>query len=286
MPQIGALSECQSLESNFVCEAVPRKLRILDLFSGIGGFSLGLERTGGFETVAFCEIEPWPQRVLRKHWPDIPLYEDVREVNSDRLAADGITGIDILTGGFPCQDLSAAGRRAGIGGQRSGLWSEVHRLIGELGPLYAIMENVWNLLAGPNEQPGGWFGRVLADLAEVGYDAEWHCIPAAAVGADHHRERVWIIAYPSEDRWFRDRSVFTGNTTASRVERLPEAVLRPLDYQRLLGGGGLPDVRKDARLSGAVDRIGAVGNTVQVQIPQLIGEAILRTERGKLEGRG
>jgi len=219
--------------------------------------------------------------VLKKHWPDIPLYEDVREVSRDRLAADGIAGIDILTGGFPCQDLSAAGRRAGIEGERSGLWSEVHRLIGELGPQYAIMENVWNLLAGPDNQPGGWFGRVLADLAEVGYDAEWHCIPAAAVGADHHRERVWIIAYPAEDGWFRDRSVFSGDTAQSRVEGLPEAVLRPLDYQRLLDRGGLPDVRKDARLSGAVDRIGAVGNTVQVQIPQLIGEAILRTERGR-----
>ncbi len=205
----------------------------------------------------------------------------MREVNRDRLSADGITGIDVITGGFPCQDLSAAGLRAGIGGERSGLWSEVHRLIGELRPLYAVMENVWNLLAGPNDQPGGWFGRVLADLAEVRYDAEWHCIPAAAVGADHHRERVWIIAYPAEDGWFRDRSIFSGNTAASRVERLPEALLRPLDYSGLLSRGNLPDVRKDARLSGAVDRIGAVGNTVQVQIPQLIGNAILRTEREK-----
>ncbi|WP_395175840.1 DNA cytosine methyltransferase [Roseibium alexandrii] len=261
---------------------MPRKLKILDLFSGIGGFSLGLERTGGFETVAFCEIEPWPQRILRKHWPDIPLYEDVREVTRDRLVADGITGIDILTGGFPCQDLSLSGRRAGIEGERSGLWSEVHRLIGELRPLYAVMENVWNLLAGPSEQPGRWFGRVLADLAEVGYDAEWHCIPAAAVGADHHRERVWIIAYASEVGWLGDRSVFSKGTIIEPAPRTPETVLHPVDYQRLLDRGDLPDIRKDARLSGAVDRIGAVGNTVQVQIPQLIGEAILRTEREKL----
>lgn len=261
---------------------MPRKLKILDLFSGIGGFSLGLERTGGFETVAFCEIEPWPQRILRKHWPDIPLYEDVREVTRDRLVADGITGIDILTGGFPCQDLSLSGRRAGIEGERSGLWSEVHRLIGELGPLYAIMENVWNLLAGPGEQPGGWFGRVLADLAEVGYDAEWHCIPAAAVGADHHRERVWIIAYPTKERWFHNRSVFNGFTRVERVEWTSEKGVFGYDLSRFVGRTDLPDLREDARLSGAVDRIGAVGNTVQVQIPQLIGEAILRTEREKL----
>lgn len=259
----------------------PRKLRILDLFSGIGGFSLGLERTGGFETVAFCEIEPWCQRVLKRHWPDIPLYEDVREVSRDRLAADGVTGIDILTGGFPCQDLSVAGRRAGIEGERSGLWSEVHRLIGELGPLYAIMENVWGLIAGPDDQPGRWFGRVLSDLAEVGYDAEWHCIPAAAVGAEHYRERVWIIAYPGEERWFRDRSIFNGVTDYERVERTPTENLLGYDLERYVGRDDLPDLRKIARLSGGVDRIGAVGNTVQVQIPQLIGNAILRTEREK-----
>lgn len=210
----------------------------------------------------------------------------MREVTRDRLVADGIAGIDILTGGFPCQDLSAAGRRAGIEGERSGLWSEVHRLIGELGPLYAIMENVSNLLAGPDFQPGGWFGRVLSDLAEVGYDAEWHSIPAAAVGAAHYRERVWIVAYPAEVGWFRARSIFSGHTDYSRVEGIPAEVHHPYDSARLLARKDLPDVRKDARLSGTVDRIGAVGNTVQVQIPELIGNAILRTEREKMTAKG
>jgi DNA (cytosine-5)-methyltransferase 1 len=90
------------------------KLRVLDLFSGIGGFSLGLERTGGFETVAFCEIEDFPRRVLAKHWPSVPCYSDARELTGERLAADGITSVDVITGGFPCQDISTAGKEAGI----------------------------------------------------------------------------------------------------------------------------------------------------------------------------
>jgi DNA (cytosine-5)-methyltransferase 1 len=157
------------------------KLRVLDLFSGIGGFSLGLERTGGFETVAFCEIEPFPRKVLSKHWPEVPIYEDVRTLTGDTLARDGIA-VDVITGGFPCQDLSVAGKRAGLGeGTRSGLWSEIVRLIGDLSPRYVIVENVANLLSGPRGKRGGWFGRVLGDLAECGYDAEWENIPAAAV---------------------------------------------------------------------------------------------------------
>ena len=85
-------------------------LKVLDLFSGIGGFSLGLERTGGFETVAFCEIEPFPRKVLAKHWPGVPIYDDVRTLTAERLAADGIT-VDVITGGFPCQDVSCAGKQ-------------------------------------------------------------------------------------------------------------------------------------------------------------------------------
>lgn len=177
-----------------------RKLRVLDLFAGIGGFSLGLERTGGFETVAFCEIEPFCQKVLAKHWPGVPCYDDVRELTAERLAADGIVP-DVITGGFPCQDISVAGKGAGIAdGTRSGLWSEIARLAGELRPRYVVVENVAALLSGPGEQPGGWFGRVLGDLAALGFDAEWHCIPAAYVGAPHRRDRAWLVAYPASER--------------------------------------------------------------------------------------
>jgi len=167
-------------------------MKVLDLFAGIGGFTLGLERAG-FETVAFCEIEPYAQKVLAKNWPGVPIYDDVRTITAERLAADGI-GVDVITGGFPCQDISVAGQQAGIqDGTRSGLWSECARLIGELQPRYAIFENVTNLL---NGERGAWFKRVLWDISQIGYDAEWHCIPASELGAHHHRDRIWIVAYP------------------------------------------------------------------------------------------
>ena len=174
-------------------------LTLLDLFSGIGGFSLGLERTGGFETVAFCEIEPYCQRVLAKHWPEVPCYGDIRELTAGTLERDGIA-VDAICGGFPCQDLSVAGQQAGINAERSGLWGEYARLIGELRPAIVFVENVANLLAGPSEQPGRWFGRVLSDLAAIGYDAGWESIPAAYVGAPHRRDRVWLVANPSGER--------------------------------------------------------------------------------------
>ena len=147
------------------------KLKVLSLFAGIGGFDLGLERTGGFETVAFCEIEPFAVRVLNKNWPGVPVYGDVRELTADQLRADGIA-VDVICGGFPCQDISVAGSGAGLAGERSGLWSHYARLIGELRPRYVIVENVAALLS-------RGLGDVLGSLAAVGYDAEWHCVPAA-----------------------------------------------------------------------------------------------------------
>lgn len=165
------------------------KLKLLDLFSGIriGGFSLGLERTGGFETVAFCEIEPFPRKILNKHWPEVPCYDDVRTLTAESLERDGI-GVDAICGGFPCQDISTAGKGAGIEGERSGLWSEYARLIGKLRPQVVFVENVAALL-------GRGLDKVLGDLASLGYDAEWHCISASAIGAHHHRDRLWIVAY-------------------------------------------------------------------------------------------
>jgi DNA (cytosine-5)-methyltransferase 1 len=249
------------------------KLRVLDLFSGIGGFSLGLERTGGFETVAFCEIEPFPRRVLAKHWPGVPCYEDVRTLTAERLAADGIAGVDVITGGFPCQDISVAGKQAGIGeGTRSGLWSECIRLIGELRPDFALFENVSNLLSGPTEQPGGWFSTVLSDLAGAGYDAEWADIPASYIGAWHRRGRVWILAYSDKISGQQGR-------TSQPILRQPHVSEQPkrvfeewpgrsnLPKSRICGGSdGVPDVSH---------RLAALGNAVVPQIPELIGRAIL-----------
>ena len=171
-------------------------LRVLDTFAGIGGFSVGLEATGFFETVAFCEIEPYARQVLRKNFPEVPIYDDIKTLSEARLRSDGLIRggpVDVISGGFPCQDLSNAGKRAGIDGSRSGLWEELRRCIGEFRPRFAIVENVTALLSGDR---GRWFGRVLGDLAALGFDAEWYCIRAADVGAPHRRNRVWLIAYP------------------------------------------------------------------------------------------
>ena len=162
--------------------------KVLDLFSGIGGFSLGLQNTGGFETVAFCEIEPYCHRVLNKHWKDVPIYNDIKELTYDTLQADGIEP-DVITGGFPCQDISVAGKQKGIIGERSSLWSEYARLIEDVRPKWAIIENV------PTLRSKG-LTLVLQNLSEIGYHAEWHCIPCSAIGGLHRRDRIWIIAYP------------------------------------------------------------------------------------------
>jgi DNA (cytosine-5)-methyltransferase 1 len=138
--------------------------------------------------VAFCEIEEFPRRVLASHWPGVPIYHDVRELSRAKLAADGLADVDVICGGFPCQDVSFAGRRAGLEGARSGLWGEYARLIGELRPRFVIVENVPGLLS-------LGMGTVCGDLAALGYDAVWDCIPAAAVGAPHRRDRVWIVAH-------------------------------------------------------------------------------------------
>ena len=247
-------------------------MRVLDLFSGIGGFSLGLERAG-METVAFCEIEAFPRAVLKKHWPKVPCYEDVRTLTAERLAADGIGEIDVITGGFPCQDVSNAGKRAGMGEEtRSGLWSEIARLVSELRPKYLIVENVTGLLSGPSEQPGGWFGRVLGDLASLGYDAEWHCIPAGNLGAPHERDRVWIVAYPREER--AERVI---KNPVSRVSAFSwcEDVRGPSGFRDRPDLYGSSLCRNYHGIPDGAHRVAALGNAVVPQIPEFIGRAIM-----------
>lgn len=234
------------------------KLRLLDLFSGIGGFSLGLERSGAFETVAFCEIEPFCQKVLAKHWPKVPLYNDVRNLTAEQLASDGIA-VDAICGGFPCQDISIAGKGAGIEGDRSGLWREYARLISELRPRYVIVENVAALL-------GRGMGRVLGDLAALGYDAEWEVISASSVGAPHQRDRIWIVAYPNGSQR-QGRGIF------SRI------LEKHADVS--FCGWWQTQPRMDRVANGVpfqVDRLRAIGNAVVPQIPELIGRAIATKE--------
>lgn len=246
-------------------------MRALDLFSGIGGFSVGLERAG-FETAAFCEIEPFPRGVLAKHWPWVRCYDDVRLLSADQLARDGIGRIDAICGGFPCQDASVANTsgksRAGIDGERTGLWVHIQRLAAELRPEVVLLENVPGLLS-------SGFGRVLGDLAEIGYDAEWRVIPAFSAGLPHRRERLWVVAYPSGSGLSRP-------VGGKSILESAEASLAQLGYEAARSWRAL-----DARIGSLRGRDGvrvgmdrprlkACGNSITPPIAHAIGQAVMQ----------
>jgi DNA (cytosine-5)-methyltransferase 1 len=223
-------------------------LTVGSLFSGIGGFDLGLERAG-MRVVWQCEQDPFCRRVLAQHWPSVPCHPDVRALVADTASCNGsskpegdhdgralvggvaragggtgsgraatrsrrvggdqqpgsegdvrgevpvpVPYVDVLCGGFPCQDISLAGRGAGLAGERSGLWREFARLIGELRPRYVLVENVPALTS-------RGLDVVLADLAACGFDAEYDHLPASAFGAPHRRDRVWVVGYRRDDLW-------------------------------------------------------------------------------------
>ncbi len=266
------------------------KLRVLDLFSGIGGFSLGLERTGGFKTVAFCEIEEYPRKVLNKHWPKVPCHDDVRTLRAEPGSAD------IVCGGFPCQDISKAGKRAGVSGARSGLFRELVRTIRVVGPKYAIMENVADLLH-------RGMGDVCGELAEGGLRVEWDCVSAADVGAPHYRDRIWIVthadtrqqpsrAVPSDGR----RRKGQGKRVRHPANSDPVRELQPgwcfshVWRRPFYGGQGSMEwrdhwrdrlsalCRVDDGVSRRLDEARPLGNAVTPDIPELIGRAILQAE--------
>lgn len=256
----------------------------LSLFSGIGGLDLAAE-WAGFTTVGQCEWADYPTKVLEKHWPDVPRWRDVRSLNVTSFTEKtGLSTVDVISGGFPCQDISVAGRQDGIEGERSGLWSELCRIISELRPKYAVMENVSNLLAGGD---GAWFGRVLGDLAEIGYDAEWHMLSAAFIGAPHQRERICILAYPSG---FGRVVLPDTKTYLSARECLPDQVKSRHRWKRENGGHSLervgwtvePGVRgSDDDVPNQLDRLKCLGNAVVPQQFYPIFKAIAEIEEGE-----
>jgi DNA (cytosine-5)-methyltransferase 1 len=308
------------------------------LFTGIGGFDLGLERAG-MRVLWQCEQDDWCRQVLARHWPGVPCHPDVRDLMADPggerrqrrssefgaggasalggeagdLAGDpcgarmpvSVPYVDILSGGFPCQDLSYAGKGAGLAGERSGLWSEFARLVRELRPRYVIVENV------PALRSRG-LGVVLGDLAACGYDAEWDCLPAGAFGAPHRRDRIWIVAYPDAEVAGASQLVADPDD-AGRVQQRrsgPSAAQQPsveyggdsLAYAnecRRDGGAGNvteadgrsqpengdwwelePDVGRVAHgIPRRVDRLRGLGNALVPQIAEWIGHRIMEFER-------
>ena len=252
------------------------------LFAGIGGIDLGLERAG-MTCKWQVEMDDYATRVLKKHWPDVPRYRDVRDVGAANLER-----VDLICGGFPCQDVSLAGKRAGLEGKRTTLWSEFARIIRELEPRWVLAENVPGLRSSDN---GRFFGNILRDLAESGYDAEWDCIPAAAVGAPHRRDRVFIMAYPQGDgkhheskapvfgACFKEALSRMGHGRGT-VGRRPHASSsmawnnspwrdsgRPRYSPTMVGvANGVPS---------RVDRLRCLGNAVVPQVAELVGRMIM-----------
>lgn len=339
------------------------KLRVLDLFSGIGGFSLGLERTGGFETVAFCETDPLCRKVLKKHWPDVYIHDDIRTLGDnlwEKIAQNALLNqlcrevggnttcvknaitnsimeilkerntkerfgsspskedcqtiikyyaitairqrrsadnalmsliekyndvrtldydgpVDVITGGYPCQPFSGAGKRKGSEDDRH-LWPAMFSLIKKHRPTWVIGENVaGHISLGLDD--------VLSDLGRENYTARTFVIPAASVGAYHKRNRVWIIAHSNSKRW--------DSLGKNKQNRLPDINLesveqgrfyRPSDLSFRMGGAYRNPcsgkLRNDDGLPEGMDRLRALGNAVVPQIPEMIGRAILQTEYG------
>lgn len=239
------------------------------LFAGIGGFDLGFERAG-----MVCkwqvEIDPFCQRVLAKHWPHVRRHDDVRTFPP--TAADDWR-VDVICGGFPCQDISNAGLRAGIEGERSGLWSEYARIIRVLRPTIVCVENVAALL-------DRGIGRVLGDLATLGYCAEWECFTAAEFNAPHQRDRLFILANSNENAnldalragtrgqksegfaWWRGRLDELGASDGIERRDTYAEVMREVD--------GIP---------AWVDRVGGLGNAVVPQVAEWIGRRIVEASQ-------
>lgn len=231
---------------------MPDKLRVLDLFSGIGGFSLGLERAG-MQTVAFCEIEEFPRKVLRKHWPEVPIYEDVRTLTAARLAADGI-GVDVICGGWPCQTYSTA---AHGNNTHADMWPDFYRIICEVRPSWVLAENVSRALYGWN--------RIHGDLQSAGYISAAVNCDTALPERQRGRYRAIIVAYADSDgeswRTLYEKASGVSATATGMGEAMP-CVMGMAD--------GVPAGMDRHRLR-------ALGNAVVPQIPELIGRAIIES---------
>ncbi len=286
------------------------KLRVLDLCSGIGGIALGFERTGGFETTAFCEIEDFPRRVLKKHWPDVPCFKDIRELGRGDIDET----IDVIAGGYPCQPFSVAGNRLGEKDDRH-LWPEFSRLLDEFRPPWFLGENVFGHVS-------MGLDTVLSDLEAKGYTTRAFIIPACAVDAKHRRDRVWILGHSeyngslaakvrrgaktsSNDnaKGQKEAFEFEGASQSKNDEDVANSYSQGLEGRQKEGNidrfwkrgkeqsercpnnewRTWPTEPRMGRVANGVpnrmDRLKSLGNAVVPQIPELIGYAILEAEK-------
>ena len=286
-------------------------LRHLDLFSGLGGFSLGLEATGGFETVAFCDIEKFSRKVLKKHWPNVKQYKDIKELTYEQIKEDTLAPIDIITGGYPCQPFSIAGSQRGEKDTRH-LWPDMFRIVKECKPTWVIGENVsGHIKLG--------LDTVLQDLESEGYTVRAFSISASSIGANHQRERVWIIAHSNmENTRQHGRRIESTWNTESIGPRTSEETERSSDTNKINGSSeraslvgessdansqGLQGRRSEQQLRKdetkrptswdswwesepsvgrvangiphRVDRLKGLGNSLVPAIPFIIGQSIL-----------
>jgi DNA (cytosine-5)-methyltransferase 1 len=228
------------------------------LFSGIGGMDLGLERAG-MECRWQVEIDDYATKVLEKHWPIVPRFRDVREVGKHNLEP-----VDLICGGFPCQDISVASSTGtGLNGERSGLWSEFYRIICEIKPRWVLVENVGQLLSINN---GRDFGIVLRNLASSGFNAEWRVLRASSFGAPHRRARVFIVAYTNEVIRQERLGSFKNGAVEVFTRTLPERFTHwtqaACEFSRMDDG-------VSSRLY--ENRVGGLGNAVVPQVAEWIG---------------
>lgn len=284
-------------------------MNYLDLFAGIGGFPLGAYNAGWrFERHYFSEVDPWCCKLYSKRFPDAIPLGDIRKIdgqtliaNCERMGREKGTGESIrsiqqeairqdsgdirpegwiITGGFPCQDISVAGKGAGIVGARSGLWFEYARLIGEIRPRYAIMENV-----GALTRRG--LDRVLGNLAEIGYDAEWSDIRASDVGAPHKRERIWIVAYPGDGGQRELLQQVRQRRGDTKADTWSDGKTRSIPGRACGGWWSVepPVGRVVNGISRRVDRLRGLGNSIVPQIAEMIFRGIEDREPEFLRGR-
>lgn len=230
------------------------------LFAGIGGMDLGLERAG-MECRWQVEIDPFCQKVLGKHWPGVKRYGDITKISGNELER-----VDLICGGFPCQDISNAGSRLGLVGCRSGLWTEMLRVIAVLRPRFVIVENVSALV-------NRGMGDVLGGLAQVGFDAEWDVMRSCEFRAPHMRPRLFIVAYAPEERRGRRRLIWARQTSLEAGGRNQESMRSRTIEPRV--------PRMAYGIANRVDRVKSIGNSVDPEVAEWIGRRIVTaTEDG------